>query len=472
MTMKRVLPLSLLFFSLLVAGCGGGGPSFTPTPYVPTAPGESREFPESYSQAQNLVYAGGSAGIGLTPEDARHMPVWTTRDALIVGIHPDAAVSLPDAGSRGDTDLHYGTRDDGTDRERLAAFIGDLIAEKGGSVSRFPSPPVVRVVGPATDVERGGVIRALQLLNSALPDNWKLDVEFSPDRRRPPLLEGPAVAGEVTLSFYADDEWHDKSVRGYGSSFPSVVGGRVWIRKVRDGGHVNTGVILHEFMHAVAGVHHVDTEDFRSIMNVSSLRGFTTIDREFLHVLFTRFEHRDGPDDFGPWDSTATYIHGSNGHASFGVAMRGTPDNRYFEPWGSGWNPNHYQGGASSPAQNPDLSGTVAWNGTLIGFTTGENPVVGDAEIRVNMSSLDGQANFTGLEQWDAGTAPGSAGSGAMWGDEDLSYRLNIIGNRFRDGVGSLDAGRLTGAFVGFNHEGVTGTLVRDDLTAAFGATR
>ena len=467
MTMKRVLPLSLLFFSLLAAGCGGGCTSFTPTPYVPTSPGESREFPASYAQAQHLVYSGGSAGSRLTPGDARHMPVWTTRDALIVGIHPDAAVSLPNAGSRGDTGLFYGTRDDGTSRERLAAFISDLV--EGGNVDRFPFPPLVRVVGPATDAERDGVIRALQLLNSALPDNWKLEVEFSPDRRRPSVSGSTAVPGEITLAFYTDNEWQAGDL-GRAFSFPSVAGGQVWVRRVRDGGHVNTDVILHEIIHAAASVHHV--EGFRSIMNVRSLRGFSTTDREFLHVLFTRFEHGDNPADFGPWDNTATYIHGSNGHASFGVAMRGTPGNRYFEPWGSGWNPDHYQGGASSPALNPDLSGTVAWNGTLVGFTPGENPVVGNAELRVSIPSLSGQADFTGLEQWDAGTAPGSAGSGDMWGDGNLSYRLDITGNRFRDGAGSADDGRLTGAFVGFNHEGVTGTLVRDDLTAAFGATR
>ena len=472
MTMKRVLPLSLLFFSLLAAGCGGEGPSFTPTPYEPTAPSGSREFPASYAQAQHLVYSGGSAGSGLTPGDARHMPVWTTRDALIVGIHPDAAVSLPDAGSRGDTALRYGTRDDGTGRGRLAAFISDLVEDNGDKqarVSRFPSPPVVRVVGPATDAERDGAIRAVQLLNAALPDNWKLDVEFSPDRRRPTPSMGPDVPGEIILAFYADNEWQHGDWLGYADT-AGLGAGNVGIRRNRDGAHVNTDVILHEIVHLIANVHHV--EGFRSIMNVMSIRGFSTIDREFLHVLLTRLEHGDNPADFGPWDSTATYIHGSNGHAAFGVAMRGTPDNRYFEPWGSGWNPDHYQGGASSPALNPDLSGTVAWNGTLVGFTPGENPVVGNAELRVNIPNLTGRADFTGLEQWDAGTAPGSAGSGDMWGDGNLSYRLDITGNRFRDGAGSADDGRLTGAFVGFNHEGVTGTLVRDDLTAAFGATR
>ncbi len=43
-------------------------------------------------------------------------------------------------------------------------------------------------------------------------------------------------------------------------------------------------------------------------------------------------------------------------------------------------------------------------------------------------------------------------------------------GNTFRQTSG--DAGRLTGVFVGRDHEGATGTLERTDLTAAFGASR
>ncbi len=59
-----------------------------------------------------------------------------------------------------------------------------------------------------------------------------------------------------------------------------------------------------------------------------------------------------------------------------------------------------------------------------------------------------------------------------MWGDGDLSCRLDIHGNRFRDGPGSADGGHLTGAFAGLNHEGVTGTLERSELTAAFRVPR
>ena len=85
-------------------------------------------------------------------------------------------------------------------------------------------------------------------------------------------------------------------------------------------------------------------------------------------------------------------------------------------------------------------------------------------------SCLAGRANFTGLDHWGPNQAPGDAGTGTSWLDGDLGYSISVRGNTFRETGG--DQGRLTGVFVGGNHEGVTGTLERTDLTAAFGASR
>ena len=52
----------------------------------------------------------------------------------------------------------------------------------------------------------------------------------------------------------------------------------------------------------------------------------------------------------------------------------------------------------------------------------------------------------------------------------DLANAIDVIGNRFRETGG--DVGDLNGMFVGAGHEGAVGTLERNDLTAAFGATR
>ncbi len=106
----------------------------------------------------------------------------------------------------------------------------------------------------------------------------------------------------------------------------------------------------------------------------------------------------------------------------------------------------------------------------MLGFTPGANPVAGDAAIGVHLATLTGRADFTSLEQWAAGQAPGDVGTGAVWGDGGLGYSIAVTGNTFRQTGG--DAGTLTGIFTGRNHEGAAGTLERRDLTAAFGGSR
>ena len=65
--------------------------------------------------------------------------------------------------------------------------------------------------------------------------------------------------------------------------------------------------------------------------------------------------------------------------------------------------------------------------------------------------------NFTGLEYWPEGAAPGAVGTGSMWRDGDLGYRVEVRGNTFLRAGG--DAGTVTGAFFGPEHEGMGGGL-------------
>ena len=146
-------------------------------------------------------------------------------------------------------------------------------------------------------------------------------------------------------------------------------------------------------------------------------------------------------------------------HTQFGVTSR----NGYAEPWAAGLTP------IGDVADSQNL-GTATWTGTLLGFTPSEETVVGNASIALDLGRVTGQSAFTELEQWNRGTAPGAFGTGTQWGDGDLHYVLGIRGNTFRETGG--DDGTLTGIFTGPNHEGAAGTLERDDLTAAFGATR
>ena len=91
------------------------------------------------------------------------------------------------------------------------------------------------------------------------------------------------------------------------------------------------------------------------------------------------------------------------------------------------------------------MSGSAAWNGALLGVTSSSETVAGAASLTVNLASLDGRIDFTGMEKWGVKKAPGAVGSGTMWGDGDLEYTIEVSGNTFIQTGG--DDGKVTGAF-------------------------
>ena len=85
------------------------------------------------------------------------------------------------------------------------------------------------------------------------------------------------------------------------------------------------------------------------------------------------------------------------------------------------------------------------------------------------LGTLAGDLAFTGMRAWEAGDQVGAT-SGIVWGDGDLAYTVGVRGNTFVQTGG--DDGIVTGIFAGARHEGMAGTLQRDDLAAAFGGSR
>ena len=165
--------------------------------------------------------------------------------------------------------------------------------------------------------------------------------------------------------------------------------------------------------------------------------------------------------DFGPWTSESLHVTGNGQHVGFGTAWR----NGYGEPWAHGYKPE------TDLADNRALEGTVVWNGNLVGFTPEASVVAGEARLAVSLSELTGSAVFDNMEAWAPNLQPGDIDTGALWGDGDLRYGIVVNGNTFKQS-GEGDSGILTGLFLGAGHEGVGGTLVREDLTAAFGGER
>lgn len=154
------------------------------------------------------------------------------------------------------------------------------------------------------------------------------------------------------------------------------------------------------------------------------------------------------------------HIHGNAEHVGFGVAMR----NGYAEPWAYGYMPNRSLG------DNALVVGAATWQGHLLGFTPSAESVDGDASLRVDLETLEGELEFSNLEFEFPRMPPSIAQPSMPWKEGTLSYDVQVMRNTFKRTGG--DAGIVTGAFFGGNHEGMGGTLQRYDLTAAFGGSR
>ena len=360
--------------------------------------------------------------------------------------------------------------------ERLASYLeqaayAERVSDGTPLVIRYPSPPTVRFGDGATEEDVDRLLRAVQLVNSALPVEWRLQMPSGV-----PSTEAEAhQENGIWVEFVPEADFRGEASDSLGvtrTSFNladgSIPNGSITINKAytQHGERGAVTVLAHELIHAL-GLGHVPAS-FRTIMapildttaDDMPLSILYPIDREALRALYGRMESGDTATAFGDWEDTTTYLLGNNDHAAFGIAWR----NGYAEPWAYGYIPE------TDLVDNPALFGTATWEGLLLGFTPNENPVSGSAELDVHLDDLTGQARFDDLESWPVSAAPGAAGTGDRWGDGDLRYTSGVTGNTFVQTGG--DEGFVTGAFFGEEHEAVGGTLERIDLTAAFAGTR
>ena len=169
-------------------------------------------------------------------------------------------------------------------------------------------------------------------------------------------------------------------------------------------------------------------------------------------------------EDMGPWNDFSLHLAGGlgfvGGTTTFGIAY----GDELVEPWASGPEP------LADLADNSALSGTTSWNGALLGMSTSHEVVSGRTNLVVDMSTLQGELRFIGLEHWGGEIVPGDVGTGTMWGDGVLEYSVSVHGNSFVRTSG--DDGEIIGSFFGISHQATGGVLERSDLRAGFGGTR
>ncbi len=139
----------------------------------------------------------------------------------------------------------------------------------------------------------------------------------------------------------------------------------------------------------------------------------------------------------------------------------------------------HAEAFGAAPAtllsDNDRLTGTVQWNGSLVGVDLGRNrlpPVVGKAQLNVDLATLAGTARFSGLTvHVDGNNVLRRGGSTKPFRQSELSYAIAVTGNDFAD----ADS-RVSGSFYGPVHQEMAGVLKDDreevNLLAGFGGAR
>ena len=413
------------------------------------------------------------------PADAGQAPVIQFGNELRAGgMPPPSAAGLASAPPHGQAAVRHGRVRDGLGASALTGYLQhDATGAENapGHVRRFGTAPVVRFVTGTTAAQVGEIVRAVQLLNANLPHDFQIAVDSAavpdpgPGHQRLPR-------GQILVEYDRREDWEIQApgpttvgrAQIYTTTTPGVIAyARVWVDQTRIPPGHTLETLLHELGHALGRLHPAPGRFPGTIMNNNPSRpeaGYELhpLDREALLAVYGTLQPGATPADIaadlGPWADESLHVRGDIGGIGFGAALR----NGLARPWAAGPRP------GIDLADNAQLSGSASWAGRLLGLTPAGATVAGAAGLGVDLATLTGDLDFTALESW-AG-APGAPGSGAVFGDGDLNYGIAVRGNTFARASG--DAGVVTGVFFGAGHEGMGGTLVRDDLAAGFAGTR
>ena len=480
---RRPLPrlawcLGALAIAATLTACGGGGGDSTLVVNRPEMPGR----PDVALPQLPLQRA----------QDSGNAPILYVGSNLHIG--PDVAPApdtLRRAARHGDITISHGTLADGIGEDVLVDYLERDTTLGRDEVNIFiprfePRPPTVRIAQGTTEAMRSEAIRAIQLINAALPRDWQIQVSNTPGTPG----TAPPTNADILIQFLPREEWPDEFGEFTGTNVAGLSAnrntlerdsieyqivarsGRIFVDHTRTTGQHRMKTLVHEIIHSLGRVH-PDPEIFPyTVMNTSGQSRHNHIlyplDRETLLAVYSRLQHDSTVaslvEDLGPWSDTSTHLLGEfsagGEDVSFGVALR----NGLAQPWATGPAP------LTNLADNTALSGNASWSGRLLGFTPEAAPVAGATDLSIALDTLAGDLQFTDLEHWSTGQAPGAVGSGATWSNGSLTYDVEVRGNTFVRTAG--DEGILTGAFLGTQHRAMGGTLQRDDLSAAFGGTR
>ena len=385
------------------------------------------------------------------PADAVNAPLAYLGRFLHVnpGVAP-AADSVPVVRDHEGVGVAYGRVIDGVHRDELTRYLDAEVETAPGPLKAFRLKRTVRVVEGATVEMMDQTVRAVQLINAALPREGRLRFDGAPVPME--FVESLDVSckgfackrpgvpvGHVWVQFAPAEVWlgPERAKEKPHTSGQTVVNGsirnpdtgslvswagRVWVDPVRATGEERLLVLVHELLHTL-GHGHVDAEEFpASVMRPVSdsiRRGeiLYPLDRAALLAAYGRLKPSATGHEIAQalesWEDTSTHVVGESGdgggHARFGAGLR----NGLARPWASGSAP------PADAAENQSLSGSVTWSGRIPGVHPGGGVAAGAASSRsVRIPSTARCAS----RRWSRGRADGRPGRRARvrgWGRGD-----------------------------------------------------
>ena len=367
--------------------------------------------------------------------------------------------------------------------DRIEQYLSATSWEaEGYGHSRMRRIPTVRISEAASEQEVELVHHAVALINRELPHHSHLrigsrvshnvDVDDIPDENIyinfTTRIEG-RHAGVATSQSISDDKVEGifEPTRYIRAAQVDVLpfetqGGDPYSRTLH--------TLLHELLHALHVSGHPPLQQFPdSIMaatdgvysDAGRHRDFSRLPKIDAGALRAALNIRPGNKDYTDFENNAEWDDDSyNLFLEFDMMSLGVEHiNDVAVPWTRGIRP-------SAP---PSYTGTMTYEGDLIGLTPAVDTVLGDTRIDVDMRDLTGEAEFTNLEVWMRETDDAPPQS-EQWNEGELAYDLKIYRNFIRS-IGG-DEGTVIGEFYGSAHQGVAGSVERADLTAAFGAVQ
>lgn len=495
---SRVLVGILSMLALTACGGGGGGgrdsmPEDMPGPINP--PGSTPGDPgPPITNPPALALPLQAAG------DEGRTPTLLINDQLHIGGQIDTAeFSSVDSMNRISRSFHNA---DSGDNSVTLAYQLKLMATGFNSGSRLfyeDSPPTIQLVSdnPVTPQQVDLMVRAVQLLNEALPEDFQLRFDSTPH----PVgdldtLSPSRETSMILVRFAPRDDW----VQSASGSAVGVINitrmnmnsGRIlnsFIEIDQSRASSNLSILLHYLVQGLGlGVLSPNARTITS-GNMRSIPGFILYERDvdFLQAVyggrlerersyaipFTLFRNvlddlNTNPGDIGPWSRAGTYFLGrffpvGGGTVEFGARLR----NGHVRAFARGPRP------GTDFIENP-MSLGATYSGILTGFTHSGRPLEGSMNLSIDMTPQQGNAvgnlRFRDLRTFAPG---GLAGSPIDYAGGRLDYQVEVTGNTFRERTrpaGTED--RVTGAFFNQEHSAMGGVLERNDATAGFGGER